>query len=135
MRSEIATPRFLIRAVRPEAVEEFAVNHDRGLWWSPGQFLGTDLEQCEAGMRDVATLPLVLGGLGLRSAARTSLSAFWASWADAIPMMGARHPEVASQLVRHLEGNSDPPSLAATELAVRALGLRTSFLAFTLVGC
>ena len=53
-----ARANFLIRAVRPEA-EEFAVNHDRGLWWCLGQFLGTDLEQCEAGMRDVATLPLV----------------------------------------------------------------------------
>ena len=97
-----------------------AINHARRLWWCLGQVLGTDLEQCEARMRDVATLALVLGGLGLRSAARTSQSAFWASWADAIPMVGARHPEVASQLVRHLEGNPDPPTLAAAEHAARA---------------
>ena len=95
-----ARANFLIRAVRPEAVEEFAMNHDRDVQEGqsgPG-LLGTDFEQCEGGMRDVATLPLELGGLGLRSAARTSQSAFWASWADAIPIVGARHPEVASLL-------------------------------------
>ena len=71
------------------------------LWLSLGQILGADPEQCEAGMRVVATLPLVLGGLGFRSAARTSQSAFRANWADAIPVVRARHPEVASQFVRH----------------------------------
>ena len=81
-----ARANFLIRAVRPKAVEECAVN----LTEVCGGVLVTDLEQCEARMGDVATLPLVLGGLGLRSAARTSQSAFWASWADAIH--GGRAP-------------------------------------------
>ena len=121
-----ARANFLIRAVRPEAVEEFAMNHDRDLWWCLGQILGTDLEQCEGGMRDVVT-PLVVGRFGGSEVLH----------ALGIPMVGARHPEVASLLVRHLEGNPDPPSLAAAEHAargnVRDSGLRTSFLAFTLV--
>ena len=33
-------------------------------------------------VKDIASLPLVLGGLELRSAERVRVSAFWASWAD-----------------------------------------------------
>ena len=80
-----ARANFLLRAVRPEAVEEFATRHDRGLWWCLAQILGVNLDQCEVGMQEAATLPLVLGGLGLRSAIRTRYSAFWASWVDCIP--------------------------------------------------
>ena len=42
-----------------------------------------------------AQLPLRLGGCGLRSALRTAPAAYWASWADTLPMIQARHPEVA----------------------------------------
>ena len=93
------------------------MNHDRGLWWCLGQILGTDLEQCEAGMRDVATLPLVLGCLGI-SAQASQLSGpvgrMLFRWC-------ARATQKLLQLVRHLEGNPDPPSLAAAEHAARAL--------------
>ena len=41
--------------------------------------IGTDVAY---GARDVASGPLSLGGLGLRSTVRTSQPAFWASWAD-----------------------------------------------------
>ena len=81
-----ARANFLIRAVRPEAVEEFAVVCG-GVW---ARFWG---------LTSGSAKQEVLDGLGLRSAARTSQSAFWASWADAMPLVGARHPEVASQLV------------------------------------
>ena len=116
-----ARANFLLRAVRPEAVEEFATRHDRGLWWCLAQILGVNLEQCEVGMQEAATFPLVLGGLGLRSAIRTRYSAFWASWADCIPMVGARHPEVAAQLVVQLEGHPATPCLGAAAAAARAL--------------
>ena len=42
-------------------------------------------------------MPLVLGGLGLRSACRVSQPACWASWADALHVIHNRHPEVAAQ--------------------------------------
>ena len=116
-----ARANFLLRAVRPEAVEEFATRHDRGLWWCLAQILGVNLEQCEVGMQEAATLPLVLGGLGLRSAIRTRYSAFWASWADCIPMVDARHREVAAQLVVQLEGHPATPCLGAAAAAARAL--------------
>ena len=87
-----ARANFLLRGVMPDAVEEFATNHDRGLWWCLGEILGVNLEGSEVGIREASTLPLVLGGLGLRSAHRTRQAAFWASWADCIPMVSARHP-------------------------------------------
>ena len=72
-------------------------------------------------IRSCANLPLVLGGVGLRSATRTSVSAYWASWADCLPMMFARHPEVASQIVQQLEGHPDSPFLAAAASSARVL--------------
>ena len=47
-------------------------------------------------IKQAATIPLVLGGLGLRSAVRTSLCVYWASWADSLPMIRERHPSLLS---------------------------------------
>ena len=101
---------FQLRVVRPELVNSFAESHDQGA-----------VETCDGLTRATATLPLSLGGLGLRSAARTRESAHWASWADTLSMVQARHPSVAELMVYHLEGESWSPSLrpasqAATEL-------------------
>ena len=64
-------------------------------------------------------------------ATRTSVSAYWASWADCLPMMFARHPDVACRIVQQLEGAAssvrvlsgtmgfDPPSLQALSEGVR----------------
>ena len=46
-------------------------------------------------MRDRASISLPNGGLGIRSATRDRDSAFWASWADALPTIRERHPSVA----------------------------------------
>ena len=69
----------------------------------------------------MATLPLVLGGLGLRSAVRTSVPAYWASWADCMPMIRERHPQVAEQFAASLEGHPDTPHLREAAAAVRSL--------------
>ena len=58
-------------------------------------------------------MPLVLGGLGLRRAARTSKPAYWASWADCLSMIQRRHPHVAAALVTELESNPTSPFLQA----------------------
>ena len=57
-----------------------------------------------------AQLPLRYGGLGLRSAAASRAAAYWASWADAMPVIGERHPRV---LARMLMGLADPRSASA----------------------
>ena len=45
-----------------------------------------------------------MGGLGLRSALRMAPAAFWASWADALPMLQQRLPELTRQVLHVLEG-------------------------------
>ena len=56
---------------------------------------------------------MVLGGIGLRSAARTSKPAYWASWGDSLAMIRRRHPVVADQLVHQLEEHPETPFLRA----------------------
>ena len=70
-------------------------------------------------MMEAASMPLVLGGLGLRSARRASRPAYWVSWADASAVIRARHPDVATRLVEELEGRLDTPFLRAAAEARR----------------
>ena len=54
--------------------------------------------------KNYGSLPMELGGIGLRSATRTSAPAYWASWNDSL-----RHPIVAWQLVDQLKGHPETP--------------------------
>ena len=54
--------------------------------------------------RDLAILPMRMGGLGLRSATRCAESAFWASWVDALPMIRERKLHVADMVVFAMVG-------------------------------
>ena len=57
--------------------------------------------------REIATLPMRLGGLGLISASRISPAAHWSSWADALHMVSQRLPEVANDIVTQLTGEPE----------------------------
>ena len=61
---------YQLRSVRPSATEEYA---------KTATLLGTDLGQCTVAVRELATLPIRLGGLGLTSAVRIRGSAHWGS--------------------------------------------------------
>ena len=50
----------------------------------------------------IAALPMRLGGLGLRSADRTAPAAYWASWADAMPMLSRRLPELTTHIINEM---------------------------------
>ena len=106
-----ARANYSLRVVRPEWVHQFAVDHDRNLWKCLCAILRVSVDGCGEPARSTATLPLSLGGLGLRSAQRSSVAAYWASWADALPMIQERHPAVADQIVHRLEGFPDSPCL------------------------
>ena len=71
--------------------------------------------------KTAATLPLSKGGLGLRSAVRTSVPAHWASWADVLPMIRDRHPAVATMIVNALENDTASPCLGAASRAAQDL--------------
>ena len=70
----------------------------------------------------IATLPMRLGGLGLRSAVRCAPAAFWASWADALQMIRQRTPDVAI-IVEHSLVNENPQDSCLEELRAAAAEL------------
>ena len=49
--------------------------------------------------------------------------AYWSSWSDCLPMILARHPRVAVEFIRTLQGNPDTSSLAEAAGAARDLHL------------
>ena len=53
--------------------------------------------------RNVGSLPLSMGGLGLRSATRGRFAAYWASWADSLSAIQSRHPILAEELIAALD--------------------------------
>ena len=79
------------------------------------------LDQCTEAVREVATFPLSLGGLGLRGAVRMREPAYWASWADCLPMIRARHLEIADEFLHELDGGTEAPCLAEAAQAARNL--------------
>ena len=78
----------------PPLAAEYAVAHDDAMWACAVKLLDDPPGSTEqlAFAKKVATLPMRHGGLGLRSALRTRFAAYWASWADALPMITARTP-------------------------------------------
>ena len=105
---------FMLRVVRPEAVQTFAEGHSDGLWSCLRNILGVTLDTNPT-VRDIATMPLSLGGMGLRNAVRTSPAAFWASWADCLSMVRERHPEIATTILRRMGDPIAPPTLVAAQ--------------------
>ena len=94
-----------LRSVPPQLALEFATAHDANVWQCFCGLFDFHPEQITASGVVVASLPLRLGGLGIRSAVGTQAAAHWASWADALAMIHARHPAVAHSIVRALDGH------------------------------
>ena len=90
--------------LRVECVLEFARAHDENMWRRLCTILEVPTTACSRNARDLSSLPLSLGGLGLRSATRTRVSAYWASWADTLPMVQSRHPQIADIMCISLKG-------------------------------
>ena len=102
-----AGPRFNYssRTVAPQTNGNYAQGHDSGMWRTLCALLQKQDPELDLACpaATVATLPSRLGGLGLRSAVRSGPAAFWASWADTLPMMAARCPELADTILLELE--------------------------------
>ena len=72
--------------------------------------------------RSIAFLPVVHGGLGLRSSTLLSPAAYWAAWADMLPTLAERVPDLAEQVLQELEsGGSRIASLAQAAAAENAV--------------
>ena len=111
---------YMLRVVRPEWALEFARAHDQEVWECLCHILTVPTGP-ESVARASTTFPLAMGGLGLRSAERTRWPAYWASWADTLPMIRERHPEVADLIVYHLKGGASSPCLGSACRAATTL--------------
>ena len=119
-----ARANYYIRVVPPELSDEFATSHDNALWMCLSRVLDMPPDACDRSARDVASLPLAFGGMGLRSAVRAAVPACWSSWGDALSMISQRHRTVATTLVHELSGHSTSAHLnAAAQSADQLRGL------------
>ena len=107
-----AVPRanHLLRVLTPEASEPYAQWHDGALWDCFVELMGAKAWAGDAKAREVATLPIRMGGLGLRSAVRTSRGAYVAGWLDAMGCMRRLAPDVHALALARLR---DPDTTAA----------------------
>ena len=76
----------------------------------------------EAAARKIAFLPLVHGGFGLRSSSLLAPAAHWAAWADALPIIAERAPELGDRVLQELEAaESSVPCIRSAVAAERAV--------------
>jgi hypothetical protein len=107
---------YVLRTVAPTSSAGFAAQHDEAIWRPFKRMLGEAPNgEAEDIARAIAQLPLRKGGLGLRSAARTAPAAWWASWADALPIIKAKVPELAAAITRAMEDEAGPPARCLQE--------------------
>ncbi|CAJ1424313.1 unnamed protein product, partial [Effrenium voratum] len=103
----------------------YARDHDTAIWRTLQQLLGSpgDDEAERDQARQLAFLPARLGGLGLSSACRLRPAACWAAWADALPVLHQRRPDVAARCVREqlFEEEAAGPALREAAAAARSL--------------
>ena len=105
-----------IRTKPPSCCAAYCSAHDEGIWNTAKVLLDV---HPEGETQQLATLPMRMGGLGLRSAVRCSPAAFWVSWADALQMISERTPDVANDVVRKLS-NEEPQDGCLGELRAAA---------------
>ena len=115
-----AKANFLLRVVDLVQVQQFAQVHDERLWQCQClcQLLGITVDLCDDAARSAASLLLVLGGLVFEMAGFQNQDG---RVLDCLPMIEARHPEVAAQVIAQLEGHPHGHSLRAAADAAHSL--------------
>ena len=98
--------------------------HDEGIQNSQGLVGHPERET-----QQLATLPMRMGGLGLRSAVRCAPAAFWASWSDHLETCGQHHgkktEECETQLPEKWSRSHSQEHCATVGPAVKAATLST----------
>ena len=108
MLSMSAVPRanHMIRMVPPSLVRGYTLAHDNAIWNCFCKLFEVETFSGDLLARNVASMPSRLGGLGLRSAERSSRGAFMASWAGALSVLDKKLPFLAERIVVSMETNS-----------------------------
>ena len=93
-----------LRTVPPSQSARYAQSHDTGMRHAMEAVLGGVPRSSEqkSTAHKIKSLPMRLGGLGLRSAERMKPVAFWASSADALPMRSNRLTTLTDQVENEL---------------------------------
>ena len=102
---------------------EFARAHDENMWRGLCTILEVPTTAYSRNARDLSSLPLSLGGLGLRSATRTRVSAYWASWVDTLGKLGGHiahgaEPTVGCTFVQ-IAKKTHPKTLSPTNIFIQ----------------
>ena len=100
---------YWLRVLPPQTTLAFARKHDAAVARCLADLLANDAPHTldTVAMRR-AQLPFAMGGLGLRSAVDGRYAAYWASWADTLPTLQARHPHVVEDIRLFLSGAIGP---------------------------
>ena len=102
-----------------EPIQRFAAAHDEDMWCCLQELLGIEGTMR---VRQLSNLPFALGGLGLRSAVRGRIAAYWASWADTLRRIRERHPRIADLIGASLFRNRFPEFGGCSALQRHASG-------------
>ena len=126
----LKTPRQLgcSLVVAPLAAKLFCDKHDMGLWRCLCSILQIPVEQ-EADVQGAGSMPLVLGGAGLRSALRVREVAYSSSWMDYLPPSISATQRWRNKLVDELEGQPTTPFLSTAAEPHGHIGVRPTELA------
>ena len=121
--SMCAAPRAIhaLRTLPPSASGGYAQAHDAAIWETLQVCMGGFGDQHSPQAWAVATLPAAHGGLGLQSAERTAPAAYWAAWADALPVIDARAPDFARRCLAALEDRGGEADCLREAAAARDL--------------
>ena len=106
-----AVPRanHLLRVLPPSLSHQYAADHDTSIWHTLCAILGAHDREHDGIAKSAAALPTRMGGLGLRNANRTAPAAYWAAWADALPVMASKAPTFATAFTHLLAEAIDIP--------------------------
>ena len=107
-RAQIPEQTTPMRTMPPSVSRIYCEAHDEGIWSTAKALMGIQ-DASDPEHQQLASLPMRMGGLGLRSATRCAGAAYWASWADALPMIRDRTPQIA-QLVATSLSSAVPPA-------------------------
>ena len=121
--SAAARTNHLLRVVPPDDIAPYAALHDDEIWNTLCSLLHVDPTDHETvAARDLGTLPMRFGGLGLRDARRTSPAAYWAAVADALPVLEEKLKPLAEFAVAQLD-SPQPAASAGLRAAQEAAAL------------
>jgi hypothetical protein len=115
----------MLRVVPPSQKLPYARAHDDIIWQCFCNLLQAGNSSADQLARDIASLPARLGGLGLRSAARTSQPAYLASWADALGVLGRKAPVLAAEIAQQLQHRDSAQASCLREATTARVNLQS----------